>query len=665
MAATRRSTRIRNIDLGVTAESDKPVGVPAPAGASKKRKVSNEDVQETTEPKRKTAARTKKVPAKGKEKIKAKANAKDAAAEPSVENAVQQHDQVPDDALSVLPAEILETILENVNHPPSMVKLACTSKRHYSIVMPVLHKRISVSIGFWQHIPHLIRQIEPHLSIAQKKQLKREGKYKGQQEKFSTLLDPSAVPACAEYVRQVVIGGIDHGKKHKPVVMRYVEEVLKNVSNLEVIDACELTKSMSESIAAKKNLKALRLCVVPGGSGDLMDQAAPLAKLGNLEHISVVNRSWGSLLAGKENILQSMLLNSLSTLKSLEVGTNVWYSDFLADWENQIKARNSDGLGQAHDFTALKSLSLSGVAFSGEFCENVMPSLTRAIDFLQLRELSLKDLRQGKVTFFKYLEDLFRGADKGTVQLRKLSLDMAGDDDSQSYGTTEYQVEGIYRFIASFDTLTTLEFAEHNIYNSAVESNPGLSRRLLQVVLNHKELETLRFTYRGSGSGSYRTPHVNAKTVQILMKNLVNLRTLEFAPDEDDLDAMSRALTRGKSLETIIISSFPSETRRAEDPTPWITITNKLLTGLMDNAGSGDDFVWENFYKLNRMKTSWHECVIGSDLKRQRDLAYKPAKITQGDRTVMCQDLLGKPNNKQHYYKAFDDWVEQIARYKY
>ncbi|KAG5655518.1 hypothetical protein KAF25_003855 [Fusarium avenaceum] len=649
MSAPRRSTRIRNIDRGVTAETDKPAVVPATAGASKKRKVSDEDVQEVTEPKRKIAAKTKKVSEKGKGKTKAEANAKDAAAEPSVGNAVRQHDQVPNDALLVLPAEILETILENVNHPPSMVKLACTSKRHYSIVMPVLHKRISVSIGFWQHIPHLIRQIEPHLSIAQKKQLKREGKYKGQQEKFSTLLDPLAVPPCADYVRQVVIGGIDPGKKHKPVVMRYVEEVLKNVSNLEVIDACELTKSMSESIAAKKNLKALRLCVVPGGSGDLMDQAAPLAKLGNLEHISVLNRSWGSLLAGKENILQSMLLNSLSTLKSLEVGTNVWYSDFLADWENQIKARKSDALKQAKDFTALKSLSLSGVAFSGEFCENVMPSLTRAIDFLQLRELSLKDLRQGRVTFFKYLEDLFRGADKGTVQLRKLSLDMAGDDDSQSYGTTEYQVEGIYRFIASFDTLTTLEFAEHNIYNSAVESNP----------------ETLRFTYRGSGSGSYRTPHVNAKTVQILMKNLFNLRTLEFAPDEDDLDAMSRALARGKNLETIIISSFPSETRRAEDPTPWITITNKLLTGLMDNAGSGDDFVWENFYKLNRMKTSWHECVIGSDLKRQRDLAYKPAKITQGDRTVMCQDLLGKPNNKQHYYKAFDDWVEHIARYKY
>lgn len=115
MAATRRSTRIRNIDLGVTAETDKPVVVPATAGASKKRKVSIEDVQETNEPKRKIAARTKKVPAKGKGKIKTEANATDAAAEPNVGNAVQQHDQVADDALSVLPAEILETILENVS----------------------------------------------------------------------------------------------------------------------------------------------------------------------------------------------------------------------------------------------------------------------------------------------------------------------------------------------------------------------------------------------------------------------------------------------------------------------------------------------------------------------------------------------------------------------
>lgn len=115
MAATRRSTRIRNIDLGVTAESNKPAVAPAVAGVSKKRKVSSEDAQEATEPKRKIAARTKKVPVKGKGKTKAESIAKDAAAKPSLDNAIQQYVQVPDDALSVLPAEILETILENVS----------------------------------------------------------------------------------------------------------------------------------------------------------------------------------------------------------------------------------------------------------------------------------------------------------------------------------------------------------------------------------------------------------------------------------------------------------------------------------------------------------------------------------------------------------------------
>jgi ribosome recycling factor len=115
MAAPRRSTRIRNIDLGVTPESDKPAAVSAPAGTSKKRKVSTEDVQEkATESKRQVTAKTKNVQAKGKGKTKAEAKTNDAATVPSVDNAIH-HNQVPDDALSVLPAEILETILENVS----------------------------------------------------------------------------------------------------------------------------------------------------------------------------------------------------------------------------------------------------------------------------------------------------------------------------------------------------------------------------------------------------------------------------------------------------------------------------------------------------------------------------------------------------------------------
>ncbi|KAI3580469.1 hypothetical protein IWW34DRAFT_429375 [Fusarium oxysporum f. sp. albedinis] len=202
--STRRSARIRNIDLGVTAEPTKPTLAPAPAAPPKtKRKAPAED--EKDEP----TTKGKKGPAK-----KVKATKVDNAKTKSKANATAEIETqketvpIPDDVLSVLPAEILQQILESVNDPKSMVKMACTSKRYYALVMAIIHKRISVSTSFWAHIPHVIRRIEPHLSIAQKKQLKREGQYKGQQEKFSTRLDPNAVPPCASNVRQMIIGKI-------------------------------------------------------------------------------------------------------------------------------------------------------------------------------------------------------------------------------------------------------------------------------------------------------------------------------------------------------------------------------------------------------------------------------------------------------------------------
>jgi hypothetical protein len=40
----------------------------------------------------------------------------------------------------------------------------------------------------------------------------------------------------------MTIGGIDPGKKHRPIVVRYLEEVLKNLTNLEVLDTTELNE---------------------------------------------------------------------------------------------------------------------------------------------------------------------------------------------------------------------------------------------------------------------------------------------------------------------------------------------------------------------------------------------------------------------------------------
>ncbi|KAF5642436.1 uncharacterized protein FTJAE_3593 [Fusarium tjaetaba] len=649
--STRRSARIRNIDLGV---ATKPAqSAPAPTAPPKrKRKAPAEDEKDES------TAKGKKAPAK---KVKAttstgrKPKSKvDATAESETLNETAL---VPDDVLSVLPAEILHQILESVNDSKSMVKMACTSKRYYAIVMAIIHKRISVSTYFWAHIPHVIRRIEPHLSIAQKKQLKREGQYKGQQEKFSTSLDPNAVPPCASNVRQMIIGKIDPGKKHKPFLMRYFEEVLKNLHNLEVFDAKDLTELMAEGLSEMKNLKSLRLD--PYQHSIKSEAITALAKLSNLEHICIEDRGWGSIVVADERPLQSMLLNSLSTLQSLEIRTSKYYSDFLGDWEDKLKARDPDASKQGYDFTALKSLTLHGMSFSGDFCKRMMPNITRAFDFLMLRELNLMNLGEGQLTFFKHLEDLFSKADKRDIHLRKVCLDMKGPGHTSKYAETEVHLEGVYRFILSFDSLTSLEIHDYNMYNTNVQSNPGLSRRLLQSVVKHTGLENCAFIIG-------------------IWANLPSLRVFEIAPQEDDLvscytclymnaqtdveeDAMARALSHAKNLTNLLCPNFKSYYDDRENA--HLNLAKKLLGGFLENASSCEKFVWEENFKLGRLTMGWTDLRIGSGLKPKKNFE-KPVKIERADRVVMVQDLRPKKwgDSKQVYYTADSRWVDHVTR---
>ncbi|QGJ02010.1 hypothetical protein CEK26_003454 [Fusarium fujikuroi] len=636
--STRRSARIRNIDLGVAPKPAQSAPTP-PAPPKRKRKAPAEDENDEST-------------AKGK-KTKPKVNT-------AAENETQDETvSVPDDVLSVLPAEILQQILESVNDSGSMVKMACTSKRYYAVVMAIIHKRISVSTYFWAHIPHVIRRIEPHLSIAQKKQLKREGQYKGQQEKFSTLLDPTAVPSCASNVRQMIIGKIDPGKRHKPFLLRYFEEVLKNLHNLEVFDAKDLTESMAEGLSKLKNLKSIRL--EPYEHSIKPEAIIPLAKLSNLEHICIEDRGWGSLCVAKERPLQSMLLNSLSTLQALEVRTSKYYSDFLGDWEVKIKARKPDASEQEYDFTALKSLTLHGISFSGEFCENVMPNIKRAFDFLKLRELNLMSLEEGQLTFYKHLEDLFRKADKRDIHLRKLCLDMKGPGPTSNYAETEVHLEGKYRFISSFDSLTSLEIHDYNMYNTNVQSNPGLSRRLMQSIVKHTALETLRFHYRHMGSEPWEIPFASAENVNILTTNLPSLRTFELAPQEDDLDAMARALSLAKNLTALLCTSYKSFYEDRENT--HTILAKRLIEGFLENASNREKFVWEEHYKLGRLTIGWTDFHVGSRLKPKKNFS-KPVKIEKVDRVVMVQDTRPQKwrDSKQAYYTADSRWVDHVTR---
>lgn len=120
--STRRSARIRNIDLGV---NTKPAqSTPAPTAPPKrKRKALAEDEQDepTTKGKKAPAKKVKATTSPGR-KSKSKVNT-------TAESEIQKETvPVPDDVLSVLPAEILQQILESVSLTNSNRKISNTDK---------------------------------------------------------------------------------------------------------------------------------------------------------------------------------------------------------------------------------------------------------------------------------------------------------------------------------------------------------------------------------------------------------------------------------------------------------------------------------------------------------------------------------------------------------
>ena len=107
--------------------------------------------------------------------------------------------------------------------------------------MPRLYKRVEASVEYHAHIAKLIRSIEPALTIEQRKQLRKEGQYKGQQETFPQA-DEKRRPEIANFIRQAAFEIGDPGQKHRFIVYRYIEELLKSASNLQVFAATDFTE---------------------------------------------------------------------------------------------------------------------------------------------------------------------------------------------------------------------------------------------------------------------------------------------------------------------------------------------------------------------------------------------------------------------------------------
>lgn len=307
---------------------------------------------------------------------------------------------------------------------------------------------------------------------------------------------------------------------------------------------------MANSIAALKHLKALRLV----DSRIVEKTASPLSQLSGLKHITFQAGMLSDLVSGPQKVLQTILARSLSTLISLDVRAFGYSSNFLERFEDRIEEHDPDALEQPHYFTALKSVTLIGHCWEGERAL-LWTDLNKSIDFLQLRELRFIQLGKGNVILFKHLEDLFSKADEGSIQLRRLSVDL--DADKSSPVASEEHLESIYRFLASFDTLASLNVLEHNVFTRSHLPqrrfpNPGLSRKLQQAIINHKHLESLRFKYRG-----HPPYYVSAEVIETFTKSLPRLQVLEIAPKDDDL----------VSSYLLLFSFLPSQSLSSEEIT--------------------------------------------------------------------------------------------------
>jgi hypothetical protein len=275
--------------------------------------------------------------------------------------------------------------------------------------------------------------------------------------------------------------------------------------------ANSICRSIAKSLASLRNLKALRL-FYPRDFSSL--DFTLLATIKNLKHLRLSGyRNSGNAPAPEQSLLQ----NSTSTLQSLVIETNSYHGSLFDGWES----KSPDGL---HDFAALKSLSLSNMGGSA----SVVKSLDRAFDFMALQELTLHHYKDTDGVLLQHLTKL-ASSSQGAIKLRTLNLDMT--DTSWPNPPTEDKIvfDANCRFISSFDTLTTLDLSTFGQYAEGIPTNPGFSNVLLQAILKHKNLRTLRIYPVGTPSG-LKNPWLWATTVQTIVEGLTHLREFGFAP---------------------------------------------------------------------------------------------------------------------------------------
>lgn len=380
-----------------------------------------------------------------------------------------------------------------------------------------------------------------------------------------------------------------------------------------------------------ESLKALRL-----DAAELWPVSAePLMKVKNLKHLCVM----GNPVAAARLLTRSVLLNSTSTLQSLQVRADPFRYNFLEDWEDLIRDR-PEIAERKHSLVALKSLHLASIAFD----ETFIRSIGIAIDFTQLRELHLDILSRRQDLLWEHLIEVFSSAKRAgePIHLKTLRIEVPSMGWDRSAADVQRWFGLQCRFLATFDTLTSLEIKDftYSKQEVAADAKPDLPEELLQGFLAHKDLVNLNLSYRGYGTDTV-IPTMSVSTTAAIIDALPHLRNFEFALSRDIVsvavpyvgesgrcilahcsqEAVGRALARGANLERIKFHLCYSFERDRNEGVDSISAVKSLLSSFLARGhGSGQDssaFVWEEHYKLRHLAVEFQTWEVASKFDGQ------------------------------------------------
>ncbi|KAM0367622.1 hypothetical protein ACHAPK_007521 [Fusarium culmorum] len=248
------------------------------------------------------------------------------------------------------------------------------------------------------------------------------------------------------------------------------------------------------------------------------------------------------------------------------------------------------------------------------------------------------------------LEKSFGSAERRDIQLRELTLDM--HPELQGRDAYETEMDAMYRFIASFGTLTSLEIYDHNRFPGCRRNNPGLSDQLQEAIIVHSGLESLRLRYSETGE---EVPFFSTPDIETFTKNLSELRVLEVMVRDNDIVGLVKAFSYTKDLESLTCGSPGTRDRRVDMGATLLC--EDLMIAFLDLAQDNNEFVWEKTYRLKQLSVDHLHVDVSSDLKPQ---LTRVRKFNSDDKSVCIREKYGWSGPP--LWEGSSEWASQIMK---